>query len=87
MKLAIFSFLLVGAAVAAPAEPAWKFARGDNDTNATVPSTRMMNRSGHARLPVWKRFQNTTSTPHVARNENRTGMTMKPLSPLDNRII
>jgi len=77
MKLAIFSFLLVGAALAAPTE----FNRRDgNDTNATVPTASQILARGHARLPVWKRFENSTAASHgnVARNENRTGMSCPP---------
>lgn len=83
MKLAIFSFLLIGAALAAPAEPSWKLNRRDgNDTNATVPSAGGLAGRGHAKLPVWKRFENNTASSqgNVARNENRTGM-RSPLPP------
>ncbi|KAK1770884.1 hypothetical protein QBC33DRAFT_511694 [Phialemonium atrogriseum] len=81
MKLTIFSLLLVGAAVAAPAEPTWKYTSRDfNDTNATVPHTPRMHArdSGHAnlpRLPFWNRqFRNNTANPNgnVARNTNLT---------------
>lgn len=81
MKLTIFSLLLVGAAIAAPAEPTWKYTSRDfNDTNATVPHAPRMHArdSGHAnlpRLPFWNRqFRNNTANPNgnVARNANLT---------------